>query len=102
RLWLTTSLRGLAKVDATVRVLRSGQHSGLASGIVPSSFRVLRQLLDRLEDPQTGEIRLPELRVDIPDDRLAEVRAAVAAAPGALDDAFPIVPGGRLVSDDEV
>ncbi|GDY30846.1 M20/M25/M40 family metallo-hydrolase [Gandjariella thermophila] len=101
-LWLTTSLRGLVQVDVTVRVLESGYHSGLASGIVPSSFRVLRRLLDRLEDSATGEIRLPELTVDIPEDRLAEVRDAVAAAPGALDGTFPTLPGTRLVTDDEV
>jgi len=102
RLWLTTSLRGLVQADVTVRVLESGQHSGLASGIVPSSFRVLRQLLDRLEDARTGEIRLPELHVELPAERLTEIRDAVAAAPGALDGVFPVVPGARLVETDEV
>ncbi|HEY4456214.1 MAG TPA: M20/M25/M40 family metallo-hydrolase, partial [Pseudonocardiaceae bacterium] len=49
RMWLTTSLRGLAQVHVTAKVLEGGQHSGIASGVVPSSFRVLRELLDRLE-----------------------------------------------------
>jgi acetylornithine deacetylase/succinyl-diaminopimelate desuccinylase-like protein len=102
RLWLTTSLRGLVQADVTVRVLEAGQHSGLASGIVPSSFRVLRQLLDRLEDARTGEIRLPELHVELPAERLTEIRDAVAAAPGALDGVFPVVSGARLVETDEV
>ncbi|MQA10000.1 MAG: M20/M25/M40 family metallo-hydrolase [Pseudonocardiaceae bacterium] len=102
RLWLTTSLRGLVSVDLTVRVLESGQHSGLASGVVPSSFRVIRQLLDRVEDSRTGEILLPEMTVRVPEDRLAEVRASVAAAPGAVRSAFPMVRGARPVSDDEV
>ncbi|MTD58333.1 M20/M25/M40 family metallo-hydrolase [Amycolatopsis pithecellobii] len=102
RLWLTTSLRGLAQVHVTVRVLESAQHSGLASGVVPSSFRVLRQLLDRIEDAETGAIKLAELNVEIPANRLAEVQATAAVAPGTMRTAFPLVAGMRPVSDDEV
>jgi acetylornithine deacetylase/succinyl-diaminopimelate desuccinylase-like protein len=102
RLWLTTSLRGLVQVHVTVRVLDAARHSGLASGIVPSSFRVLRRLLDRIEDAATGEIKLAELNVDIPAGRAAEARAAVQAAPGAVTGAFPLADGVRPVSDDEL
>ncbi|PRX47598.1 acetylornithine deacetylase/succinyl-diaminopimelate desuccinylase-like protein [Prauserella shujinwangii] len=102
RLWLTTSLRGMAQVRVTARVLDSAQHSGLASGVVPSSFRVLRQLLDRLEDSATGEIRLAECNVEIPENRLAEARAAVSAAPGAVRDAYPRHGATRPVSEDEI
>lgn len=102
RMWLTTSLRGLAQVEVTVRVLQVGQHSGSASGVVPSSFRVLRMLLDRIEDPRTGEIKLPELHVEIPADRLAETRDTVAVTPGALKNAFPVVDELQLVSDDDL
>ena len=56
QLWATTSLRGILSGTLTVEVLSEGVHSGAASGIVPSSFRILRQLLDRLEDERTGEI----------------------------------------------
>jgi acetylornithine deacetylase/succinyl-diaminopimelate desuccinylase-like protein len=101
RLWLTTSLRGLVQVHVTVRVLDSAQHSGLASGVVPSSLRVLRQLLDRIEDAGTGAIKLAELNVAIPDNRLAEAKATVEVAPGAMKAAFPLVEGMRTVSDDE-
>lgn len=66
RLWVTTSLRGVVNVEVTVQVLEQGQHSGSVSGIVPSSFRVLRQLLDRVEDPTTGEILVKEMWADIP------------------------------------
>ena len=66
RLWLTTSLRGMAIATLTVRVLTEGVHSGDASGIVPSSFRILRQLLSRLEDERTGEILPRGFYVDIP------------------------------------
>ncbi|TCP57313.1 acetylornithine deacetylase/succinyl-diaminopimelate desuccinylase-like protein [Tamaricihabitans halophyticus] len=101
RLWLTTSLRGLVSLDVTVRVLESGQHSGLASGVVPSSFRVMRQLLDRVEDSTTGEILLPELNVRVPENRVAEARSSADAAPGAIRGAFPLVAGGRPVVADE-
>lgn len=102
RMWLSTSLRGLVSVDLTVRVMPAGLHSGVASGIVPSSFRVARTLLDRLEDPATGLVRLPEMHADIPADRIAEATAAVAVVPGVSQYAFPRVDGVRLVSDDEV
>ncbi|SDC86273.1 Acetylornithine deacetylase/Succinyl-diaminopimelate desuccinylase [Actinokineospora iranica] len=102
RLWLTTSLRGLMAVDLTVRVLRSGQHSGLASGVVPSSFRVIRALLDRVEDTETGEILIKEMHVDIPADRAAEAAASVAVTPGAFRGAFPLADETKPVSEDEV
>ncbi|SEP73090.1 Acetylornithine deacetylase/Succinyl-diaminopimelate desuccinylase [Lentzea xinjiangensis] len=102
RMWLTTSLRGLVQVTMTVRVLDGGLHSGMASGIVPSSFRIARALLDRLEDSATGEVLVPEMHVDIPAHRLAEVREAVEAAPGALWGPVPRVGDLRPMSDDEV
>jgi acetylornithine deacetylase/succinyl-diaminopimelate desuccinylase-like protein len=77
RLWLTTSLRGVVNVDLEIEVLSQGQHSGSASGVVPSSFRILRQLLDRVEDSTTGEILIPQLNAKIPD---AEIEAASAVA----------------------
>ncbi|HKB95847.1 MAG TPA: M20/M25/M40 family metallo-hydrolase [Rhizomicrobium sp.] len=69
QLWLTTSLRGNLLGNLTVRVLTEGVHSGAASGIVPSSFRILRALLSRIEDEATGRMKLPELFVEIPQDR---------------------------------
>ena len=77
RLWVTTSLRGVVNVELTVRVLSRGVHSGSASGVAPSSFRVLRQLLERIEDSSTGEILLDELQPIIP---AAHVEAARAMA----------------------
>ncbi|QGK71847.1 M20/M25/M40 family metallo-hydrolase [Allosaccharopolyspora coralli] len=102
RLWLTTSLRGQVQVNVTVSVLDSGQHSGMASGIVPSSFRVLRTLLDRVEDSATGEIRLPDFTVDIPQNRVDELRAAVKSVPGLVRDMVELPDGMRPVSDDEL
>ncbi|EID54406.1 M20/M25/M40 family metallo-hydrolase [Saccharomonospora xinjiangensis] len=102
RLWLTTSLRGMAQVHVTVRVLETAQHSGMASGIVASSFRVLRTLLDRLEDSETGAIKLAECNVEIPANRVEETRASVEAAPGSLIGSVPWHGTTRPVVDDEV
>ncbi len=92
RLWATTSLRGLAGVTITVRVLEEGVHSGAAGGMVPSSFRLLRQLLDRVEDAATGQVLLPELHVEIPADRVAEL-TATATELGHAGGVFPLVDG---------
>ncbi|EHY89568.1 M20/M25/M40 family metallo-hydrolase [Saccharomonospora azurea] len=102
RLWLTTSLRGLAQVHVTVRVLDTAQHSGMASGIVPSSFRVLRTLLDRLENSETGEIRLAECNVEIPANRVAEARETIEAVPGSILGTTPWHASTKPVVDDEV
>ncbi|HEX7130986.1 MAG TPA: M20/M25/M40 family metallo-hydrolase [Iamia sp.] len=79
RLWLTTSLRGLIQARLRVDVLHEGVHSGMAGGVVPSSFRVLRHLLDRVEDSATGAIRLPEMQGEVPHERRVQAAAAVAA-----------------------
>ncbi|HEX6346865.1 M20/M25/M40 family metallo-hydrolase [Umezawaea sp.] len=102
RMWLTTSLRGLVQVGLTVRVLESGLHSGMASGIVPSSFRIARQLLDRVEDSTTGEVLVREMHGDVPANRVDEVREAVAAVPGSLTATVPFAGGTTAVDEDEV
>lgn len=100
RLWVTTSLRGLAMGVLRVDVLDEGVHSGSAGGVVPSSFRILRILLDRLEDAATGRLLVPELHVEIPAQRVDEARATAAQLPAALADEFPMVEGLCPVSDD--
>ena len=92
RLWATTSLRGMAAGTLRVDVLREGVHSGGASGVVPSSFRIMRELLDRVEDAVTGELKVPELHVDIPADRRAQAEATAAAFPDAANE-HPYVSG---------
>ena len=92
RLWVTTSLRGLLNVELTVDVLTEGVHSGMAGGVVPSSFRVLRRLLDRVEDAATGRILVDALHVEIPEDRLRQI-ADVAGDLGDLVATYPFAPG---------
>jgi acetylornithine deacetylase/succinyl-diaminopimelate desuccinylase-like protein len=101
RLWVTTSLRGNLVVTVRAEVLTEGLHSGVAGGIVPSSFRVLRQLLSRLEDEATGEIRLQALHADVPATHDAALRAVAAELPGAVSAELPVVPGLRLAGADE-
>jgi acetylornithine deacetylase/succinyl-diaminopimelate desuccinylase-like protein len=102
RLWLTSSLRGLVMVTVTVRVLAAGVHSGLAAGIVPSSFRIMRELLDRVEDPATGKIRLPGMNVPIPAGRYADAAAFAELEPDAIGRGIPFVPGMSAASEDLV
>ncbi len=75
QLWLTTSLRGMASGTLKVEVLTEGVHSGDASGLVPSSFRILRQVLDRLEDSKTGRLLPESFHCAIPADRVEQARA---------------------------
>jgi len=91
-LWVTSSLRGIVNVDLTVRVLRYGVHSGVASGAVPSSMRILRMLLSRLEREADGSI-LPEfLHAEIPSAVREQARQIVEEL-GDVAAAFPSVPG---------
>lgn len=94
QLWLTTSLRGMLPGTLKVQVLTEGVHSGAAGGIVPSSFRLLRQLIERVENAVTGEL-VDALCVPIPD-WAHEQAADVAATLGALAvDRFPWAGGTR-------
>jgi acetylornithine deacetylase/succinyl-diaminopimelate desuccinylase-like protein len=100
QLWLTTSLRGMTGGNLTVQVLEEGVHSGDASGVVPSSFRILRDLLSRLEDPITGKIRPKELYVDIPAERIEQAKASAEVLGTDIYSKFPWVDGMQPVTDD--
>ena len=89
QLWLTTSLRGMASGVLKVEVLSEGVHSGDASGVVPSSFRIMRQVLDRLEDSATGRLLPASFHVEVPPERLAQARATAALLGDALYQRFP-------------
>jgi acetylornithine deacetylase/succinyl-diaminopimelate desuccinylase-like protein len=100
QLWMTTSLRGIAAGTLKVEVLGEGVHSGDASGVVPSSFRILRQLLSRLEDEATGAVRPASLYAQVPAERLGQAKLAAAALGNAVYTKFPFVGGTRPMSDD--
>ncbi|MDI1251914.1 M20 family metallopeptidase [Thermomonas sp.] len=93
QLWCTTSLRGMAGGNLTVKVLEEGVHSGDASGIVPSSFRIIRQLLSRIEDEATGRILIEDLHADIPAERRTQAAKVAEVLGTAVYDKFPFLPG---------
>ncbi|MGQ0551970.1 MAG: M20/M25/M40 family metallo-hydrolase [Planctomycetota bacterium] len=97
QLWGTTSLRGLVTGTLTVETLREGVHSGDASGIVPSSFRIASQLLSRLEDGPSGVVSVPELQAEIPAERRQQAAAAVAELGVAVTGKYPFLPGVQPV-----
>jgi len=89
QLWLTTSLRGMASGTLKVQVLTEGIHSGDASGLVPSSFRIMRQVLDRLEDSATGRLLPASFHCEVPADRLAQAQATAAILGDEIYKRFP-------------
>ncbi|MHC9085043.1 M20 family metallopeptidase [Luteimonas sp. RIT-PG2_3] len=102
QLWCTTSLRGLAGGNLTVKVLEEGVHSGDASGVVPSSFRLLRQLLSRLEDETSGRILVEGLHAQVPSDRLVQAQKCADVLGNEIYDKFPLLPGMTPMSDNLV
>ena len=102
RFWTTTSLRGLIGLKMKVSVLKEGVHSGGASGHVPSSFRIARSLLSRLEDEKTGEILLEELNTEIPSYRIEETKNLVSILGNEVVEEFPWKNGMKPSTNDNV
>lgn len=89
QLWLTTSLRGMVSGVLKVEILTEGVHSGDSSGLVPSSFRILRQVLDRLEDSKTGELLPESFHCSIPADRIEQAKATAQILGNEVWKRFP-------------
>lgn len=89
QLWLTNSLRGVAGGVLKVQILSEGVHSGDASGLVPSSFRIMRQVLDRLEDSATGRLLPAAFHCEVPAERLAQAKATAEILGEAVHQNFP-------------
>jgi acetylornithine deacetylase/succinyl-diaminopimelate desuccinylase-like protein len=70
-------------------VLTEGVHSGDASGLVPSSFRIMRQVLDRLEDSATGRLLPASFHCEVPPDRLQQAKATAAILGDEIYKRFP-------------
>ena len=99
RMWVTTSLRGLVSGVLKVDIVAVGLHSGDASGMVPSTFRIIRSLLSRIEDEDSGRVLLDTCRVDIPADRLDQAHAT-ASEIGKIAEHYPFVEGAGPAVDD--
>jgi acetylornithine deacetylase/succinyl-diaminopimelate desuccinylase-like protein len=102
RLWATTSLRGLAGGTLTVEVLTEGVHSGDASGVVPSSFRIARRILDRLEDSTSGRILPPELHTPIPAERAEQAKKTAAILGDTIVNKFPFTGNTQSMAADHI
>ena len=100
QLWATTSLRGMVAGTLSVEVLHEGVHSGDASGIVPSSFRILRQLLARIDDPLTGEVTAPAFQAEVPEQRVAQAHHAAQVLGDEVYSKFPFVDGMQPATTD--
>ena len=100
RVWCTTSLRGNLTGRLHVEVLTEGVHSGMATGIAATPFRIVQQLLARIENPATGEVILPELRADVPADRRAQIAATAKTLGEMVAGKLPWVKGAQAISRD--
>jgi len=99
QLWGTTSLRGMVNGALTVEVLEEGVHSGDASGVVPSSFRIARSLLQRIDDVETGAVRDPSFHAPIPDERREQAKRAADVLGREIHARFPFVPGMQPMAE---
>ena len=100
QLWCTTSLRGMVCGTLSVDVLTEGVHSGDASGVVPSSFRIVRHLLGRLEEDSTGTL-LPTVFYDkIPNQRYEQAMQAAQILGIGVYSRFPLVDNMQPVGSD--
>src|SRR6185312_161839 len=102
QVWCTTSLRGNLTGRLRVSVLTEGVHSGMATGIAPTPFRIVSQLLARVENPITGDILLDEFQARIPTDRRAQITAAAKVLGNEVAGKMPWVPGVQPLSNDPV
>ena len=100
QVWCTTSLRGNLTATLRVRVLTEGVHSGMATGIAPTPFRILEQLLARIESPVTGDLLLDELHVNMPQDRRAQASAAARVLGAEVAGKLPWLSGVQPISND--
>ena len=99
QMWITTNLRGLVGGNLRTTILGEAVHSGSASGVVPSTFRITRQLLSRVEDEASGRVLLPELHCAIPPDRVREAAAVAKIMGDSVYKNFPWVAGAGPAAD---
>lgn len=89
QMWVTTSLRGLVNGTLRVQVLTEGVHSGDAGGVVPSSFRVARQILDRIDDSRSGVVKPTAFSSAIPHERIEQAKQAADILGDSMWKRFP-------------
>jgi len=83
-----------------VQILTEAVHSGAASGVVPSSFRIIRQLLSRIEDEHSGHVKVKELHTNIPESRKKQAHQAAQVLGDTIHNEFPFVQGAHAMGHD--
>ena len=92
RLWVTTSLRGMLPGVLRVKMMNEGQHSGAAGGVVPSTFRILRHLMERVEKAADGSLH-EVLHAEIPEQAQEDANKMAQVLGTAFTDKYPWVEG---------
>ena len=90
-IWMTEALRGLVSGTLSVKGAHEGIHSGNSGGSIPSSFRIMRILLDRVEDAITGRVLIPEMHVDISSETRDKAIALAEIVGNSIWEQFPTV-----------
>lgn len=101
QLWITSSLRGICILDVNIQIGVNGYHSGEVGGIVPETFRVLRMLLDRLDDPKTGRV-IEALHVELPEWKKKEAEFMAGFAGDELFRKYAVVDGAKYNNEADV
>ena len=97
--WMTEALRGLVSGTLSVKVSHEGIHSGNSGGSIPSSFRIQRILLDRVEESTTGKVLVPEMHVDISKEVRDKAAALAEVVGSSIWEQFPTVESLRQASE---
>jgi len=98
--WMCKSLRGVVAGVLSVKHLAVPCHSGMATGLVPSTFRIARELISRIENEKTGEILFPEAHVEIPQNRIDQCNAIAAHLGQGSVEIVTLLPGAKYLSED--
>lgn len=88
-------------VDLKVECAASGYHSGEVGGIVPETFRIVRELLDRIDDPKTGKV-VDAFQSELPDWKVKEAIEVVRSQQTVLYDKFPVHEGVQVMNQDNL
>jgi acetylornithine deacetylase/succinyl-diaminopimelate desuccinylase-like protein len=102
QMWLTNSLRGVITGNLRVRIAKEGVHSGDAGGVIASTFRILRIILDRLEDAETGTVKPEWMYVDVPPPVMDGIRRSAKILGDETWSKFPFVEGAQPMSKDPI
>lgn len=94
-------MRGICIIDLTVECGKAGYHSGEVGGIVPETFRIIRQLLDRLDDPATGK-PMAELDCPVPQWKVEEAEFMAKLSGDEMYTKYAVVEGAKYCYQEDL